>query len=88
MPERSMRLAEQSQRAQSAKLEPYTPGSVPLSASSDPVARRAVRLLAMVHELHKAGYQRLRICAGYSVRRCARRIPISVRVSALSLTMS
>lgn len=40
----------------------------PISTSPpvDPVARRAGRLLAMIHELHKAGYQRLRICAGYS----------------------
>ena len=33
---------------------------------ADLVARRSGRLLAMVHELHKAGYQRLRICAGMS----------------------
>lgn len=33
---------------------------------SDPVVKRAGRLLSMVHELHKAGYQRLRICAGRS----------------------
>lgn len=32
----------------------------------DPSIRRACRLLAMVHELHKAGYQRLRIAPGYS----------------------
>lgn len=40
----------------------------PISTSppGDPVARWAGRLLAMVHELHKAGYQQLRICAGYS----------------------
>lgn len=36
------------------------------SPAQDPATRRAVRLLAMVHELHKAGYQRLRIAPGYS----------------------
>jgi hypothetical protein len=62
-----MRLAEQSQRAQPAKPKPYTADSVSLSPSSDPVVRRAVRVLAMLHELHKAGYQRLRVCAGYTL---------------------
>jgi len=62
-----MHLAEQSQRAHSAKVEPYVPGSISLAPSSDPAVRRAVRMLAMVHELHKAGYQRLRICAGYTL---------------------
>ncbi len=33
--------------------------------SSDPTVKRATRLLAMVHELHKAGFQRLRIAAGW-----------------------
>ncbi|NVH77088.1 hypothetical protein FSB08_32370 [Paraburkholderia sp. JPY432] len=37
---------------------------VSLTPASDPVLRRAVRLLSMVHELHKAGYQLLRISAG------------------------
>ncbi|PVX97693.1 hypothetical protein C7402_101407 [Paraburkholderia unamae] len=41
--------------------------TVSTSSSSDPVVRRATRLLSMVHELHKVGYQRLRICAGRSV---------------------
>lgn len=32
---------------------------ISLSPPSGPVARRTGRLIAMVHELHKAGYQRL-----------------------------
>jgi hypothetical protein len=37
---------------------------VSLEPSPEPHLRRAVRLLSAVHELHKAGYQRLRISAG------------------------
>lgn len=33
---------------------------------SEAQSRRMLRVLAMVHELHKAGYQRLRICPGLS----------------------
>lgn len=33
--------------------------------SDDPVYKRATRLLSMVHELHKAGYQRLRVACGW-----------------------
>lgn len=40
---------------------------ISLAPPTDPVLRRAGRLLAMVHELHKAGYQRLRIASGRSV---------------------
>lgn len=36
----------------------------PIARSSDPHLRRAQRVLAMVHELHKRGYQRLRIVPG------------------------
>lgn len=36
----------------------------PHARSPDPVLRRAVRVLQMVHELHKRGYQRLRIVPG------------------------
>lgn len=43
------------------------PAPISLVASTDPTVRRAVRLLRMVHELHKAGYQLLRICPGCSV---------------------
>ena len=32
--------------------------------------RRAMRVLVMVHELHKAGYQKLRICPGMSPSGC------------------
>ncbi len=41
-------------------------GHVSLSPPTDPATRRACRVLAMVHELHKAGYQQLRIGAGMS----------------------
>lgn len=34
--------------------------------SKDPAIRRAGRLLSMVHELHKTGRQRLRVCVGRS----------------------
>ena len=44
-----------------------SPLLISTTAPSDPVVRRAGRLLAMVHELHKAGYQCLRICPGYSL---------------------
>lgn len=40
------------------------PRRVALVPSSDQAARRATRLLAMVHELHKAGYQRIRVSPG------------------------
>jgi hypothetical protein len=31
------------------------------SAPEDPIVRRCIRVLSMIHELHKAGYQRLRV---------------------------
>jgi hypothetical protein len=34
----------------------------------DSVAKRATRLLSMVHELHKAGYQRLRVACGWDAQ--------------------
>jgi hypothetical protein len=40
--------------------------TISLVPASDVAIRRACRLLSMVHELHKAGYQRLRICSGSS----------------------
>ena len=39
---------------------------VSLSPPADAIARRTARLVAMVHELHKAGYQRLRVSPGLS----------------------
>lgn len=45
----------------------HTPLPISLTPLSSPIARRAVRLLSMVLELHKAGYQRLRICPGHSL---------------------
>ena len=38
--------------------------SISLSPSSDPNRRHATRLLTMVHELHKAGYQHIRLSSG------------------------
>jgi hypothetical protein len=43
------------------------PGAVSLTPPTDARTRRALRVLSMVHELHKAGYQRLRIGAGYTL---------------------
>ena len=40
--------------------------AVSLSPPDNPVARRTGRVVAMVHELHKAGYQLLRISPGLS----------------------
>jgi hypothetical protein len=39
---------------------------IPTKQLGEAVYRRAQRVLAMVHELHKAGYQQLRICPGMS----------------------
>ena len=42
-------------------------GNLPTSMRhTDPIIRRSVRILTMVHELHKLGYQRLRIMPGMS----------------------
>lgn len=38
----------------------------PATRHPDPMIRRCQRILAMVHELHKQGYQRLRIMPGLS----------------------
>lgn len=43
------------------------PYLISTTVAADSVIRRASRLLAMVHELHKAGYQHLRISPGYSL---------------------
>ena len=39
---------------------------ISLAPPLDPIARRTGRLVAMVHELHKVGYQRLRVSPGLS----------------------
>ena len=39
---------------------------ISMAPQASTMVRRGGRLLAMVHELHKAGYQHLRICAGMS----------------------
>lgn len=63
-----MRLAEQlPQSTPSIRAKQTVPGAISLSPSPDPTIRRALRVLSMVHELHKAGYQRLRVCAGYTL---------------------
>jgi hypothetical protein len=45
-------------------------GPVSLAPTTDPIWRRCTRVLAMVHELHKAGYQRLRIRPFFSGSGC------------------
>ena len=42
------------------------PRPISLSPPTSLIARRTGRLVAMVHELHKAGYQRLRVSPGMS----------------------
>jgi hypothetical protein len=42
------------------------PRQVSTKPAADNVVRRCTRLLSMVHELHKAGYQRIRISPGLS----------------------
>ncbi|MBP2299724.1 hypothetical protein [Azospirillum picis] len=44
--------------------------AVSLFPPADPAIRQAGRLLAMVNELHKAGYQRLRIAPGMAPSGC------------------
>lgn len=55
-------------KPKSARREPLKPvpvlPTVALVPPKEAYERRALRVLAMVHELHKAGYQRLRICPG------------------------
>lgn len=45
-------------------MSQFHPLRVSLESPTDPLRRRAVRLLAMIHELHKVGFQRLRIAPG------------------------
>ena len=51
--------------------------SISLSPPSSPVARRTGRIVAMVHELHKVGYQLLRISPGLSPSGLHWRCPIT-----------
>ena len=63
-----MRLAERSSRGTpSLGARTMVPRVISLFPSPNPTIRRAVRVLSMVHELHKAGYQLLRICPGYTL---------------------
>ena len=56
---------------------PPAPFPIVTEAPANPGLRRACRLLAMVHELHKAGYQRLRISSGMSPSGCDWRCDIT-----------
>lgn len=52
-----------------AEWFPWAPPAAPTrrvsqTPSGEDVVRRAARVLAMVHELHKAGYQRIRVSPG------------------------
>ena len=49
----------------------------------DAQMRRALRVLRLVHELHKQGYQRLRICPGLSPSGCHWRCAITPRANIL-----
>jgi hypothetical protein len=60
-----MKTKPKSNSASKSKSGTALPGVV-LVPLKDANERRALRVLAMVHELHKAGYQRLRICPGMS----------------------
>ena len=51
--------------------------SVSLAPPGSPVARRTGRVIAMVHELHKAGFQRVRISPGLSPSGLHWRCPIT-----------
>lgn len=48
----------------------FEPLPISFTPSPDEHVRRATRVLTMVHELHKAGYQRLRIAPGMSPSGC------------------
>ncbi|MCE8546317.1 hypothetical protein KBY25_10840 [Ruegeria pomeroyi] len=53
------------------------PREISIAQTKDDLWRRAVRILAMVHELHKAGYQRIRIYPFLSPSGCNWRCWIS-----------
>lgn len=57
--------------------EPKSKSLVSLSPSLSPEMRHACRLLAMIHELHKAGYQLLRIASGMAPSGCHWRCAIA-----------
>jgi len=61
-------------RAERIFLAPRRVSHAPLDDASE---RRALRVIAMVHELHKAGYQRLRISPGISPSGAHWRCPIT-----------
>src|SRR5688572_16981077 len=49
-----------SERAMGGDLSDLRP--ISLAPPAEPALRHAARLIAMVHEIHKAGYQRIRMC--------------------------
>jgi len=49
---------------ESGQQQPFKTSSISQTQSGDSAMRRAVRLLSAIHELHKAGYQKIRIAAG------------------------
>jgi hypothetical protein len=55
---------------QSTSMDAKRMQQVVIAPLPEAYKRRALRVLAMVHELHKAGYQRLRICPGISISGC------------------
>jgi hypothetical protein len=57
----SSSISRSKQTAEQGEAEVSTQPSV------DPVSKRAARVLSMIHELHKAGYQRLRVACGWDV---------------------
>ena len=58
-------------------------GFIPIERHPQPEIRRARRVLLMVHELHKAGYQCLRIVPGLSQSGCYWRCSITPAVNIL-----
>ncbi|MGK7863220.1 hypothetical protein [Falsiroseomonas sp. E2-1-a4] len=68
--------------AEAAARFPWTPP--PMAARrvsrellSDEILRRAVRLISMVHHLHRAGYQRIRLSPGIAPSGCYWRGPVT-----------
>jgi hypothetical protein len=53
--------------ANARNLPEYCELEVSTHPASDQTVRRATRFLSMVHELHKAGYQRLRVACGWDI---------------------
>ncbi|MBX9595851.1 MAG: hypothetical protein K2X46_15920 [Roseomonas sp.] len=68
--------------AQAAKRFPWQPAHVGVRRVAnqvlrDEVIRRCVRLISMLHHLHRAGYQRIRISPGLAPSGCHWRGPLT-----------